>query len=79
MISGVNLILIGESLILLSSPHVSWAAVFFVINALYIPLFEEPQLADRFGDAYERYRRHVPLLIPRLRPWEAGGDAGSAA
>lgn len=79
MISGVNLVLLGESLILLSSPHVSWAAIFFVINALYIPLFEEPQLRDRFGAAYERYRRHVPLLIPRLRPWEAGDDAGSAA
>ncbi len=79
MISGVNLVLIGEALVLLSARHFAWAGIFFVINVLYIPLFEEPRLADRFGAAYERYRRNVPLLIPRLRPWEAGGDTGRTA
>ena len=70
MISGVLLVLIGESLVLLSGPHMGWALTFFVINAVYIPLLEEPQLAARFGASYETYRRHVPRLIPRIRPWE---------
>jgi len=69
MISGVILVLLGEALLLLSGPHLAWAAIFFAINAVYIPLLEEPQLANRFGPAYEVYRRNVPRLIPRLRPW----------
>ena len=79
MISGVFLVLVGEALLLLSRPHGAWAATFFVINAIYIPLIEEPQLAHRFGPSYENYRRHVPRLIPRLRPWEPSADNGRQA
>ncbi|MGH9888448.1 MAG: methyltransferase family protein [bacterium] len=69
MISGVVLTLFGESLCLLSPPHAAWAAFFLALNLVYIPLFEEPQLAERFGAAYIEYCRHVPRVIPRLRPW----------
>src|SRR5258707_10335372 len=69
MISGVLLLLIAEALLLRSLPHAEWAGTFAVINAIYIPLLEEPQLKARFGDAYREYCRHVPRLIPRLRPW----------
>src|SRR5687767_5144180 len=71
MIFGVILVLIGEALVLLSTSHMWWALIFFGINAGYIPLLEEPQLESRFGDSYVEYRRNVPRLIPRLRPWEA--------
>jgi protein-S-isoprenylcysteine O-methyltransferase Ste14 len=70
MISGVIVMLIGEALLFRSWPLGAWASTFFAINALYIPLFEEPQLERRFGDEYRRYRRHVPGLLPRLRPWD---------
>jgi protein-S-isoprenylcysteine O-methyltransferase Ste14 len=70
MISGVILILFGEALMLFSRAHFMWALTFLAINAVYIPLFEEPQLAARFGADYEEYRRNVPRLIPRLRPWD---------
>jgi protein-S-isoprenylcysteine O-methyltransferase Ste14 len=43
--------------------------IFTAINLTYIPLFEEPQLEERFGEEYRRYRRHVGRLVPRLRPW----------
>jgi protein-S-isoprenylcysteine O-methyltransferase Ste14 len=46
-----------------------WALLFFGLNAVYIPLLEEPLLALRFGDAYREYCRHVPRLVPRGRPW----------
>lgn len=69
MISGVILLLLGEALLLRSPPHLAWAGVFFLINATYIPLLEEPLLRARFGERYEAYARHVPRLIPRLRPW----------
>jgi protein-S-isoprenylcysteine O-methyltransferase Ste14 len=69
MISGVVLILFAEAALLLSPPHAAWAAIFLGINLVYIPLIEEPQLADRFGESYRAYCRHVPRVIPRLRPW----------
>jgi protein-S-isoprenylcysteine O-methyltransferase Ste14 len=69
MISGVVFVLFGEALVLLSGPHFQWALIFLVINFIYIPLFEEQQLKGRFGDAYIEYCRHVPRLVPRLRPW----------
>jgi protein-S-isoprenylcysteine O-methyltransferase Ste14 len=71
MISGVVLVLFGEGLVLLSRPHLVWALIFLGINAVYIPLLEEPLLAERFGDSYQEYCRHVPRLLPRWRPWEA--------
>ena len=73
MISGVGCLLVGEALVLLSRPHAVWALIFTALNAVYIPLVEEPGLAERFGDSYREYCRHVPRLIPRLTPWR-GGD-----
>jgi protein-S-isoprenylcysteine O-methyltransferase Ste14 len=72
MISGVLMVLAGEALVLLSRPHFIWMLAFFAINALYIPLIEEPMLAMRFGESYKEYCRHVPRLVPRLRPWDPG-------
>ncbi|MEO8621262.1 MAG: isoprenylcysteine carboxylmethyltransferase family protein [bacterium] len=69
MISGVAFILIGEALMLVSRPHATWALTFLIINCIYIPLLEEPQLEQRFGASYTDYCNHVPRLIPRLRPW----------
>lgn len=73
MISGVVLLLFGEAAVLLSRPHLLWALLVFAINAVYIPLIEEPMLAERFGSDYQEYRRHVPRLVPRVRPWRPGG------
>jgi protein-S-isoprenylcysteine O-methyltransferase Ste14 len=69
MISGVLFILFGEALVLVSWPHAQWALFFLCLNAVYIPLVEEPLLERRFGDAYLRYRRQVRRFIPRPRPW----------
>jgi protein-S-isoprenylcysteine O-methyltransferase Ste14 len=69
MISGVLFVLLGEACVLRSWPHAAWAAIFFAINAVYIPLFEEPGLASRFGEPYARYTRAVRRFLPRRRPW----------
>ena len=69
MISGVLLVLAGESLLLLSWPHAAWTAFFLAANLAFIPFVEEPQLVRRFGAPYQEYCRHVPRVVPRLRPW----------
>ncbi|HUF12300.1 MAG TPA: isoprenylcysteine carboxylmethyltransferase family protein [Longimicrobiales bacterium] len=69
MISGVLLVVFGEALALWSRPHLWWALVVLAANLLYIPLVEEPALARRFGAPYEEYRRNVPRIVPRRRPW----------
>jgi len=69
MISGVAMFLFGEAAVLLSWPLAIWAAVFVAVNAVYIPLVAEPQLARRFGESYREYCQHVPRVVPRLRPW----------
>jgi protein-S-isoprenylcysteine O-methyltransferase Ste14 len=69
MISGVIFVLLSEASLLLSPVLLAWAVSFIAVNLIYIPLFEEPALADRFGDSYREYRAHVRRFLPRLRPW----------
>jgi protein-S-isoprenylcysteine O-methyltransferase Ste14 len=69
MISGVLSVLLGEGLLLGSEAILICAAAFFAVNAIYIPLVEEPGLVRRFGDEYVAYRRSVPRWIPRPAPW----------
>jgi protein-S-isoprenylcysteine O-methyltransferase Ste14 len=69
MISGVIFVLCGEAAALQSPPHAVWAGAFLLQNLAYIPLFEEPQLAARFGPPYREYMRHVRRFMPRLTPW----------
>jgi protein-S-isoprenylcysteine O-methyltransferase Ste14 len=70
MISGVIFALFAEAVVLRSWPHTAWAAAFLALNLVYIPAVEEPQLEARFGEAYRRYKAHVPRFLPRLSPWE---------
>jgi protein-S-isoprenylcysteine O-methyltransferase Ste14 len=76
MISGVVFVLFGEALALISRPHFVWALIFLAANFIYIPLLEETGLRHRFGDSYVEYCRHVPRLIPRLRPWQPKDRSG---
>ncbi len=66
MISGVLLVLLGEAALFGSLPLLAWAGLFFAINAVYLPLVEEPRLVRRFGREYEDYMRRVPRWIPRV-------------
>jgi protein-S-isoprenylcysteine O-methyltransferase Ste14 len=75
MISGVIFILCGEAAALQSPAHAAWAGAFLIINAIYLPMFEEPQLAARFGDPYREYTREVRRFVPRLTPWRPRGES----
>ena len=69
MISGVLAILVGETLAFWSGALLAWTVVVFAVNAIYMPLVEEPDLRLRFGADYDRYRENVRRWVPRLRPW----------
>jgi protein-S-isoprenylcysteine O-methyltransferase Ste14 len=70
MISGVLCVLLGEAALLGSLPLLIWFAAVFAVNAIYMPLVEEPGLARRFGADYEAYRAHVRRWLPSPRPWD---------
>jgi protein-S-isoprenylcysteine O-methyltransferase Ste14 len=69
MISGVLFVLLGEAALFGSLALLLWFGLVAAVNAVYMPLVEEPGLQRRFGEEYERYRAHVPRWIPRVRPW----------
>jgi protein-S-isoprenylcysteine O-methyltransferase Ste14 len=74
MIASVGLILLGEAALAGSPWLLAWVGVFAAINAVYIPLVEEPGLVRRFDDEYLVYRRRVPRWIPRRAPCDPGSS-----
>jgi protein-S-isoprenylcysteine O-methyltransferase Ste14 len=69
MIAGVFFVLLGEAVLAASLPILGWFAVFVVVNAVDIPLAEEPGLVKRFGADYLNDKQNVPRWVPRLRRW----------
>jgi protein-S-isoprenylcysteine O-methyltransferase Ste14 len=74
MHTGVFLILTGESITLGSAALSIWTLLFIIGNLLYVPLVEEPKLAERFGDQYLIYKNNVPRWIPRLSSWKTNSQ-----
>ena len=69
MISGVAFAVLGEAVLFGSIAVFAWFAFIVIVNTIYFKVSEEPGLVKRFGVEYEEYRRHVPMWIPRLKPW----------
>jgi protein-S-isoprenylcysteine O-methyltransferase Ste14 len=63
--AGGTLILVGESIAFASAWLFAWAIVAWLIWHLFVVLYEEPGLRERFDGAYEAYMRRVPRWIPR--------------
>jgi protein-S-isoprenylcysteine O-methyltransferase Ste14 len=70
MITGVALVLAGEALAVGEIGIAIELGLFVGINAVYLPLVEEPALVRRFGADYQHYMEQVPRWLPRLPPWE---------
>ena len=66
MYVGVTAALVGESIVFGSPAILAWAVTMWVIFHLFVVLYEEPGLQDRFDGAYDDYRRRVPRWIPRI-------------
>ena len=73
MISGVNLILLGEAFLAPSGYVLLWQIFFFLLNHIVFIYKEEPDLVKRFGADYLEYKKHVPRWIPRWKAWK-GND-----
>ena len=69
MISGVALMLIGQTLLWGSWVMAIWAGIFVLINQVYFVLSEEPGLERRFGEPYCVYKANVPRWLPRMKVW----------
>ena len=60
MMVAVCLVLSGEALLFASVPLGLWFLFFFGLCLILIPLWEEPDLEKRFGEAYREYKQKVP-------------------
>jgi protein-S-isoprenylcysteine O-methyltransferase Ste14 len=63
MYVGAATVILGAGLILSSPAIVALAVVFVLTMHLFVVLHVEPALANRFGDAYDRYRSSVHRWI----------------
>ena len=72
MYCGVLAALLGLALFLESGRLLVYGFAVFTGFSLFVLLYEEPALASRFGESYDRYKAAVPRWIPRLRPWDGG-------
>ncbi|MFH1214165.1 MAG: isoprenylcysteine carboxylmethyltransferase family protein [Candidatus Neomarinimicrobiota bacterium] len=50
------------------------AVVYLLLQYGLIISLEEETLTNLFGAEYEKYKANVPRLLPRLKPWETGGE-----
>jgi len=70
MISGLSMIILGESMIFSSIELFGFFIFVVIFNHVYFVYSEEPGLTKRFGNEYTEYKKNVPRWIPRLTPWE---------
>jgi protein-S-isoprenylcysteine O-methyltransferase Ste14 len=66
----VAAVIVGQGLLLGQATLLLYAAAFLGVTAAFVDGYEEPTLARRYGEQYERYRRAVPAWRPRLTPWK---------
>jgi protein-S-isoprenylcysteine O-methyltransferase Ste14 len=77
--AGLFTILAAEALLLRSPVLLVWFACFASANALYIRVWEEPDLARRFGESYRAYCAAVPRWWPRTARASTARAAGERA
>ena len=69
MYIAVASVIAGQALILGRPGLLLYAVIFGATVWSFVRLYEEPTLAETYGEEYDAYRRAVPGWYPRLRPW----------
>jgi protein-S-isoprenylcysteine O-methyltransferase Ste14 len=77
MYVAVIAIILGQAAILGSATLVIYAAIFWVIVAIFVIFYEEPTLSAKYGEQYAAYRRHVRAWLPRATAWNGEDGARS--
>jgi protein-S-isoprenylcysteine O-methyltransferase Ste14 len=67
MYVSIVTILLGEAIFFESTLVLLEAGVFILLAHLFVVLYEEPVLQQKFGESYERYLRSVSRWIPRFK------------
>jgi protein-S-isoprenylcysteine O-methyltransferase Ste14 len=62
--------IIGQGMVLGQFSVLLYAAVVWLVTAVWVHWYEEPTLTRRFGKDYEVYKSAVPAWWPYLRPWQ---------
>jgi protein-S-isoprenylcysteine O-methyltransferase Ste14 len=69
MYVAVASMIAGQALLFRSAGLGAWLLVFLVAVVAFVKGYEEPRLAEQFGESYEHYRGAVPGWWPRLTPY----------
>lgn len=64
---GTSLAYVGLSFYMASLSMLLFSMIFAAVFILYIKLFEEKELVERFGESYREYMRSTPFFIPKVR------------
>lgn len=67
--------IIGQGLLFSRPVLIGYGLAVGLAMVLFVKLYEEPVLLDRFGYEYEEYLGAVPGWLPRLRPWSPRGGS----
>jgi protein-S-isoprenylcysteine O-methyltransferase Ste14 len=65
MYLAVELVIVGQALLLRRWSLLGYAAVVGAAVAAFVYFYEEPTLTKRYGDRYTAYQATVPRWIPR--------------
>jgi protein-S-isoprenylcysteine O-methyltransferase Ste14 len=65
MYLGAVAIIVGAGLMLRSPSAVAVALFFVALAHVFVLLYEEPTLEQRFGESYLRYKTSVNRWLPR--------------
>jgi protein-S-isoprenylcysteine O-methyltransferase Ste14 len=65
MYLAVELVIVGQALLLRQWLLLGYAALVGAAVAMFVYFYEEPTLAERHGDRYTAYQATVPRWIPR--------------
>lgn len=67
MLSGVFILMFGLGILYRSiSMFFIFTPLFILFNFLELKAIEEPELENRLGKDYSKYKKRVPMFFPRL-------------
>ena len=70
MYVGVVAVILGQALLFSDRQLLTYAAIIWLGFHLFVLLYEEPTLSQKFGASYDTFRANVPRWLPRLTPWK---------